>query len=382
MQKFMSQDWVPGVLLTAAAILALCVANSPLQVAYHALLQMPIGVETLHLRKPVLLWVNDALMAVFFFLVGLEIKREICVGELSSARRLALPLLAAVGGMLAPALIYVGVTTPDPVALRGWAIPSATDIAFALGVLSLIGSRVPPSLKVFLTAVAIIDDLGAILIIAFFYTDTLSLPMLAVAAGCVAVLVALNLGGITRMAPYLLVGMVLWYCVLKSGVHPTLAGVATALAFPLTRDATGQSAFDALEHGLKPWVNFCILPVFAFANAGLSLAGLSWQSAAQPIAVGIALGLVLGKATGIFGTCWAVVRLGWAELPLGARHVHMIGVACLCGIGFTMSLFIGMLAFGDGNDQANLVKLGVMSGSIVAAAAGAAILLTARKVRP
>ena len=382
MQKFLSREWAPGVILTAAAILALSVANSPLQSFYHALLQLPLGFEALHLRKAFLLWVNDALMAVFFFLVGLEIKREILVGELSSARRLALPLLAAVGGMLVPALLYAGINAHDPVALRGWAIPSATDIAFALGVLSLLGSRVPSSLKVFLTAVAIIDDLGAILIIAFFYTDTLSLPMLAAAAGCIAVLVALNLGGVTRMAPYLLVGAVLWYCVLKSGVHPTLAGVATALALPMSRDATGYSAFDALEHGLKPWVNFVILPIFAFSNAGLSLAGLSLQSAAHPITLGIALGLVLGKATGIFGTCWVVVRLGWAEMPAGARQVHVFGVACLCGIGFTMSLFIGMLAFGEGNDYANLVKLGVMSGSVVAAAAGAAILLSARKILP
>ncbi len=379
MQKFFSQEWAPGIVLTAAAALALSIANSPLQGMYQDLLQLPLGLEALHLRKPLLLWVNDALMAVFFFLVGLEIKREICVGELSSARRLALPLFAAIGGMLTPALIYAGINAHDSLGLRGWAIPCATDIAFALGVLSLLGSRAPASLKVFLTAVAIIDDLGAILIIAFFYTDALSLPMLGAAAGCIAVLFALNRAGVTRALPYLLTGAILWYCVLKSGVHPTLAGVATALAIPMTKDAAGHSAFDTLEQGVKPWVNFTILPLFAFSNAGLSMAGMSLRSVAHPVTLGIVVGLVLGKAAGIFGTCWAMVRLGWAEMPAQASPVHVFGVACLCGIGFTMSLFIGMLAFGEGNEYAELVKLGVMSGSIIAASAGAAVLLTARR---
>lgn len=379
MQKFFSQEWAPGIVLTAAAALALSIANSPLQGMYQDLLQLPLGLEALHLRKPLLLWVNDALMAVFFFLVGLEIKREICVGELSSARRLALPLFAAIGGMLTPALIYAGINAHDSLGLRGWAIPCATDIAFALGVLSLLGSRAPASLKVFLTAVAIIDDLGAILIIAFFYTDALSLPMLGAAAGCIAVLFALNRAGVTRALPYLLTGAILWYCVLKSGVHPTLAGVATALAIPMTKDAAGHSAFDTLEQGVKPWVNFAILPLFAFSNAGLSMAGMSLRSVAHPVTLGIVVGLVLGKAAGIFGTCWAMVRLGWAEMPAQASPVHVFGVACLCGIGFTMSLFIGMLAFGEGNEYAELVKLGVMSGSIIAASAGAAVLLTARR---
>ena len=378
MQKFLSQEWAPGVVLTAAAILALGIANSPLLSAYQELLQTPLGFEALHLRKALLLWVNDALMAVFFLLVGLEIKREILVGELSTTRRLALPLIAAIGGMVVPALIYASINAHDTFALRGWAIPSATDIAFALGVLSLLGSRAPPSLKIFLTAVAIIDDLGAILIIAFFYTDALSMPMLAATAACLTILVGLNLGGVNKTTPYLLVGTLLWYFVLKSGVHPTLAGVATAFAIPMTPGAS-RSAHQRLEHALKPWVNFAILPIFAFANAGLSFAGMSAHSVAHPITLGIAMGLILGKAVGIFGTCWVVVRLRWAEMPAAANSAQVLGVACLCGIGFTMSLFIGGLAFGNEGEYQSLVKLGVMSGSIVAAAIGAAILSGAKR---
>ena len=322
-------------------------------------------------------------MAVFFFLVGLEIKREILVGELSSPRRVALPLVAAAGGMAVPATIYVALNHGDATALRGWAIPSATDIAFALGVLSLIGSRAPASLKVFLTAVAIIDDLGAVLIIAFFYTEALSLGMLGGAAVCAVALLILNLAGVRRAIAYLAVGAVMWFCVLKSGVHPTLAGVATALAIPLRGGAPGaEPMLDRLEHALKPWVNFLILPVFAFANAGLEWSGMAPATFTHSITLGIVLGLVVGKALGIFGTCWGLVRLGWAELPAGASQTQLFGVACLCGIGFTMSLFIGTLAFGDAGEQANLVKLGVMGGSVVSAAAGATILMRARGSRP
>ena len=383
MQKFLSQEWAPGIVLTAAAVVALCIANSPLRDLYAQLLTLPLGPEALHLRKPFLLWVNDALMAVFFFLVGLEIKREVLVGELSSARRLALPLVAAVGGMALPAAIYVALNHGDATALRGWAIPSATDIAFALGVLSLIGSRAPASLKVFLTAVAIIDDLGAILIIAFFYIEALSLVMLAGAAACAVALLALNLTGVRRVPAYLAVGAVMWYCVLKSGVHPTLAGVATALAIPLKGGPPGdEPLLDRLEHALKPWVNFLILPVFAFANAGLELSGMAPSSLTHSITLGIALGLLVGKALGIYAACWGLARLGWGELPVGASQLQLLGVACLCGIGFTMSLFIGTLAFGDAGEQTNLVKLGVMSGSIVSAAAGATILMRARGARP
>jgi len=370
MQKFFSQAWAPGIVLSAATLVALGVANSTLLGAYQQLLDAPLGFETLHLRKPLLLWVNDGLMAVFFFLVGMEIKREILVGELSSARKLALPLLAAAGGMFVPALIYAGINAHDSVAIRGWAIPAATDIAFALGVLSLLGARVPASAKVFLTAIAIIDDLGAILIIAFFYTASLSLPMLGGAAICIAVLAGLNACGVRIASPYLLVGTVLWFCVLKSGVHPTLAGVATAMAIPRT-------LLDRLEHALKPSVDFAILPVFAFCNAGLSLAGISLASLAHPITLGVAAGLVAGKAVGIFSASLLAVRLGWAELPALVSSAHLFGVAALCGIGFTMSLFIGTLAFGDAGEYPNLVKLGVLSGSVLAAILGSLILWAA-----
>jgi NhaA family Na+:H+ antiporter len=269
------------------------------------------------------------------------------------------------------------------VALRGWAIPSATDIAFALGVLSLLGSRAPSSLKVFLTAVAIIDDLGAILIIAFFYTAAVSLPMLGGAAVCAAALLLLNLAGVRHAAAYVAVGAVLWFCVLKSGVHPTLAGVATALAIPLRGGKPGKEPLlERLEHALKPWVNFLILPIFAFANAGLELSGMEPSAFTHSITLGIVLGLLLGKALGIFATCWGLARLGWAELPAGASGTQVFGVACLCGIGFTMSLFIGSLAFGDAGESANLVKLGVMSGSVLSAGIGAAILVRAQGAKP
>ena len=371
MQKFFSQAWAPGIMLAMATLIALGVANSSLLAGYQHLLEAPLGFSALQLRKPMLLWVNDGLMAVFFLLVGLEIKREILVGELSNMKRRALPLIAAAGGMLAPAAIYASINAQDGIAIRGWAIPAATDIAFALGVLSLLGSRVPASLKVFLTAIAIIDDLGAILIIACFYTASLSMPMLGAAAVCLVLLIALNAFGVRITAPYLLVGAVLWFCVLQSGVHPTLAGVATALAIP--RNLLGR-----LEHAIKPSVDFGILPVFAFCNAGLSFAGISLSTFARPITLGVALGLILGKAIGIFGSSLAVVRVGWAELPALVDGRQLFGVACLCGIGFTMSLFIGTLAFGDTGDSMNLVKLGVMSGSAAAAILGSAILAGAK----
>ena len=372
MQKFFSQAWAPGISLTVASLLALGVANSALLGGYQQFLDAPLGVEALLLRKPLLLWVNDGLMAVFFFLVGLEIKREVLVGALSSVRRLALPLVAAAGGMVVPALIYAGINAHDTAALRGWAIPAATDIAFALGVLSLLGSRVPASLKVFLTAIAIIDDLGAILIIALFYTASLSLPMLGGAAVCVGLLMALNALNVRSTSSYLIVGAALWFCVLKSGVHPTLAGVATALAIP-------EPLIERLEHALKPSVDFGILPIFAFCNAGLSFAGISLGSLAHPITLGVALGLVAGKAIGIFSASSLALRLGWAELPALVNGGQLFGVAALCGIGFTMSLFIGTLAFGAADEYPNLVKLGVMTGSVVAAILGSVILSVAKE---
>jgi NhaA family Na+:H+ antiporter len=319
-------------------------------------------------------WVNDLWMAVFFFLVGLEIKREFVEGELASRSQAVLPAVAALGGMVVPALIYAAINHQDGMALRGWAIPAATDIAFAIGIVMLLGARVPASLKIFLTAVAIIDDLGAIVVIALFYTQQLSLPMLAAAGICLLALLALNRAGVARIDVYVLVGLLLWLCVLKSGVHATLAGVATALFVPM-RDRHGASPLQAVEHGLHPWVAFLVLPVFAFVNAGVSLQGLSFAALLEPIPLGIAGGLLLGKAVGVFGTSWLLIRLGFAQRPAGADWQQFFGVCVLCGIGFTMSLFIGGLAFA-GLDAAyeTQVKLGVLSGSLLAGVLGALIL--------
>ena len=381
LQRFFAAESASGIVLALAAVLALWVSNSAWGPAYEALRQMPgevrIGADWLVLRKPAVVWVNDLWMAVFFFLVGLEIKREMLAGELASPAQAVLPAVAALGGMVAPALVYAAVNQGDATALRGWAIPAATDIAFALGVLTLLGKRVPTSLKVFLTAVAIIDDLGAIVVIALFYTAQLSLPMLVGAAVCIAALVLLNRAGVRRVEAYVLIGLVMWVFVLKSGVHATLAGVATALAVPLL-DREGGSPLEAVEHGLHPWVSFGILPVFAFANAGVSLAGVSPASLLAPLPLGIALGLIVGKTVGIFGSIALLVRLGWAQRPTGASWLQCLGVALLCGIGFTMSLFIGGLAF-QGLDASyeTQVKLGVLLGSVLAGCGGAAVLLAA-----
>jgi len=378
----------PGVALTVAAVLALAVSNSAWHESYLQLLQRPLGPDSLHLRKSLLLWVNDGMMALFFLLVGLEIKRELLTGELSSPRRMLLPCLAALGGMIVPALFYLALNHHDPVVARGWAIPCATDIAFALGVISLLGSRIPSALKLFLMAVAIIDDLGAILIIALFYTDALSLTMLGGASLCGLGLLAMNLAGVRRVAAYLLAGALLWYFVLKSGVHPTIAGVITALAIPLrcaqARSPTQSSVLEALEHRLEPWVEFGVLPMFAFCNAGLDLRGLGIDALLQPVTLGIMLGLVAGKAVGVFSTGCLLVGMGWADRPSGTGTLHGIGVACLCGIGFTMSLFIGSLAFGQSGPHADQVRMGVMGGSLIAATLGLLVLWIAagRTVSP
>jgi NhaA family Na+:H+ antiporter len=375
---FFASGSAGGIVLALAAVLALVISNSPWAEAYQRFIQSPgelrIGGDALALSKPLLVWVNDLWMAVFFFLVGLEIKREFVEGELASRSQAVLPAVAALGGMAVPALLYAAINHADPLALRGWAIPSATDIAFAIGIVTLLGSRVPSSLKVFLTAVAIIDDLGAIVVIALFYTQQLSLPMLAAAGICLLALLALNRAGVARIDVYVLVGLLLWLCVLKSGVHATLAGVATALFVPM-RDRHGASPLQAVEHGLHPWVAFLVLPVFAFVNAGVSLQGLSFAALLEPIPLGIAGGLLLGKAVGVFGTSWLLIRLGFAERPAGADWQQFFGVCVLCGIGFTMSLFIGGLAFA-GLDAAyeTQVKLGVLSGSLLAGVLGALIL--------
>lgn len=378
--RFFAHESAGGIVLALAAVAALAISNSPWQGAYTALTQARGTVDiggVIVLHKPLVVWVNDLWMAVFFFLVGLEIKREFTEGELGSRSQAVLPAVAALGGMAVPALIYSAVNLGDATALRGWAIPAATDIAFAIGIVMLLGPRVPPSLKVFLTAVAIIDDLGAIVVIALFYTDQLSMLALAGGAAGVAVLVALNRAGVTRTDVYVVVGLVIWLCVLKSGVHATLAGVVTALAVPM-RDAHGASPAESLEHGLHPWVAFAILPVFAFVNAGVSLAGLTPGTLLEPIPLGIAGGLLLGKAVGVFGSVWLLVRLGWATAPAGASTMQVFGVCVLCGIGFTMSLFIGGLAF-EGLDPAyeSRLKLGVLAGSLLSGLAGTAILMAA-----
>ncbi len=377
LRRLATGETAGGLALALAALLALTLSNSPWGEAYLRLLASPgevrIGDGLLLLSKPLVVWVNDLWVAVFFFLVGLEIKREFMVGELADRRQAVLPAVAALGGMLLPALIYAAVNRADPVALRGWAIPSATDIAFAVGVVMLLGSRVPASLKVFLTAVAIIDDLGAVVIIAIFYTEQLSAPMLAGAALCAAVLVLLNRRGVERVDVYAVVGALMWLCVLKSGVHATLAGVVTALAVPMTRRGGGSPLLDT-EHALQPWVAFLILPMFAFANAGVSLAGLTLSTLLQPVTLGIGLGLVVGKTLGIFGATWLMVRAGWSDRPAGADWLQMLAISALCGIGFTMSLFIGGLAF-EGQDPAyeQRVKLGVLAGSLVSTLLGAAL---------
>ena len=378
-RRFIASESAGGIVLAFAAVIALIVSNSALAPWYRQFVELRgevrIGGDLFVLGKPLLLWVNDLWMAVFFFLVGLEIKREVLDGELASVKQASLPAVAAFGGMVVPALIYLGLNHADPIAIRGWAIPMATDIAFALGILMLLGSRVPASLKVFLTAVAIIDDLGAIIVIAAFYTAQLSLTMLLVAGVGVIVMFALNRAGVTKVGPYLAVGLVVWYFVLKSGIHATLAGVITAMAIPM-RDKEGGSPLESAEHALHPWVSFVVLPMFAFANAGVALQGVTPEVLLQGVPLGIALGLVLGKAVGVFGASWLLVRLADASLPAGASTRQFFGVCVLCGIGFTMSLFIGGLAFtGQGAGYETQVKLGVLGGSLVAGLLGVALLL-------
>ncbi|RWF47463.1 MAG: Na+/H+ antiporter NhaA [Mesorhizobium sp.] len=375
-REFLDSEAAGGIILMVAAALALIVANSPLAETYFAVLHAYLGpLSVSH-------WVNDGLMAVFFLLVGLEIKREMLDGQLSTWPRRVLPGIAAAGGMVVPALVYVAVNSNNPAALSGWAIPTATDIAFALGVLSLLGSRVPASLKVFLTALAIIDDLGAVIIIAIFYTSGLSLAYLGAAFAVIAVLVVLNRMRMMSLVPYLVLGAILWVLVLKSGVHATLAGVALALTIPLERSAgighdLDHSPLHRLEHGLHKLVAFIVIPIFGFANAGVSLAGLSFGALIEPLTLGVAAGLVVGKLVGVFGSSALAIRFGLADLPAHAGWMHMLGISLLCGIGFTMSLFIGLLAFASDMALQDAVKVGILAGSFVAALLGAALLLMA-----
>lgn len=359
-----------GVLMAAAGV-ALLVANSPLAPLHGEVFAHVI------LGKTLLHWINDGLMTIFFFVVGLEIKREVVAGELSTRSKAALPFLAAAGGMIGPALIYVLLNEGDD--LRGWAIPTATDIAFALGILALLGSRVPPALKVFLTALAVIDDVGAILIIALFYTAELSNAALAGAGVSIALLIGLNRMRVRAVAAYVVVGIILWACVLNSGVHATMAGVITAFAVPAGGDAHGKSPLLTLEHALKPAVTFFILPLFAFANAGVGITDLTAEVLLHPVTVGIAAGLFFGKQVGVLAVTYLARAAGWVQLPVGASAAQYYGTALLCGVGFTMSLFIGNLAFDENAVRLLEVKAGVLAGSLVSGIAGYIIIWAATR---
>ncbi|BFT29005.1 Na+/H+ antiporter NhaA [Alteromonas sp. D210916BOD_24] len=375
---FLNREAAPGILLMAATVLALIIANSPLDTLYDQLITLPVEVSagTWAIDKPLLLWINDGLMAVFFFHVGLELKREICEGELSNPKKIVFPAAGAVGGMLLPALIYVGVNWENPVAIAGWAIPAATDIAFALGILALLGSRIPTSLKVFLVTLAIIDDIGAIVIIALFYTDHITASALYIAGGCLVVLWQMNRRNVVDIPAYIMVGLVLWVAMLKSGVHATLAGVVLAGFIPIRDEKDpSYSPVTRLEHGLNGSVSFAILPLFAFANAGISFGNISPEGIFHPVTFGIFLGLLLGKQIGVFGFCFLMVKLGLAKLPEGLNFKHIYGCALLCGVGFTMSLFIGGLAFEQtGINQIFDERVGILAGSLVSAILGYLVL--------
>ncbi|ELX8379190.1 Na+/H+ antiporter NhaA [Providencia vermicola] len=371
-RKFLRLEAAGGLLLIIAAIVALIMANSPAQGLYQQFLDIPISVKisSLELDKPLILWVNDFLMAIFFLVVGLEVKRELLEGSLAGKDKAIFPAIAALGGMLAPALIYLLFNGADEVTRQGWAIPAATDIAFALGVMALLGRRVPTELKVFLLALAIIDDLGVIVIIAFFYTSSLSLVALGLAALCVALLVFMNWRRVENTAAYLVIGLILWVCILKSGVHATLAGVIVGFLIPV-RGTNNTKPSEELEHVLHPWVAYMILPIFAFANSGVQLNGVTFDGLISTLPLGIAAGLLFGKPLGIFLFSWISVKLGFAKLPESINLKQVFAVSVLCGIGFTMSIFITGLAF-DGLDDSysTYSRLGILIGSTLAAFLG------------
>ncbi len=378
-EEFIKKESSAGIVLIFVTILALILQNSPLSELYSSFLHTPVEVRfgALQIAKPLLLWVNDGLMAVFFFLIGLEVKREVMEGHLSSVKQVALPGIAAVGGMVVPALVYIIFNKGESFAMNGWAIPTATDIAFALGILSLLGSRVPVSLKIFLMALAIIDDLGAIIIIALFYTSELSMLSIGVASASLIVLFILNRMGVAKKAAYILVGIILWVSVLKSGVHATLAGVALAFFIPLNVKASDGKSFSMskeMEHDLHYWVAFMILPLFAFVNAGVDLRGISLDEMFGPVPMGIMLGLFIGKQLGVFGFSWLAIKLKFASLPDGSNWRQLYGVAVLTGIGFTMSLFVDSLAFSDSQVYKYADKLAILLGSFLSGIVGYLIL--------
>jgi Na+:H+ antiporter, NhaA family len=367
-----------GILLFISAFLAILLANSDFDRYYQLLLSTPVEIRvgTFEIAKPLLLWINDGLMAIFFFLIGLELKRELLEGELSDSRKIILPGVGAIGGMVVPALIYVYFNHDDPVAIKGWAIPAATDIAFALGVLTLLGPRVPASLKIFLTSLAIFDDIGAILIIAFFYTSNISLLGIAVVVACIPILVYLNKCNVISKSPYILVGIIMWVATLKSGVHATLAGVLLAMFIPIRSNSNPDySPLKSLEHDLHSVVAFFVLPVFAFANAGINFSGVTVEHVFHGVPIGIALGLFVGKQVGVFGFCWFFIALKVTDLPKNLSWLSLYGTSALCGIGFTMSLFIGSLAFEE--TGVNLLfneRLGIILGSLASGIFGFFIL--------
>lgn len=377
-REFIKLESSAGLILFFAAVLALVVNNTPLHPFYEAFFDMPLSIQVgaFHLAKPLLLWVNDGLMASFFLLVGLEIKREFLIGELRHIKTALLPAFGAIGGMVVPALIYVLCTHHNAGLLKGWAIPTATDIAFSLGVLSLLGSRIPLSLKLFLTALAIFDDMGAIIVIAVFYTSHISMMMLLGAIICCILLFIMNRINIVSQTAYILVGVALWLCVLKSGVHATLAGVIVAFAIPIKQQSKSHiRPLQALEHALHPWVAFGVLPIFAFANAGVSFHGIEPRLLVSAVPLGIILGLFFGKQIGVWSFSTLAIRLGWAEMPSGATSLGIYGIGALAGIGFTMSLFIATLAFGgDDSHLAPLIRFGVLAGSMLSGILGYVIL--------
>ena len=367
-----------GILLMASAALAMILANTPLSTFYDLIINTPVHIRIgpLEIAKPLLLWINDGLMAVFFFLIGLELKRELLIGELSDRSKIILPVLGAVGGMLVPSLIYIAVNFKDPIAMRGWAIPAATDIAFALGILSLLGSRVPISLKILLTSLAIFDDIGAIVIIAFFYTDAISLAALATAGVCICILFFMNRKGQETFSMYVFIGSIMWVALLKSGVHATLAGVILAMFIPMhSRKDPDRSPLMEIEHDLHSAVAFFVLPIFAFCNSGINLSNATLDFFTHGVPVGIALGLFLGKQFGIFAFIWLGIQLKVSTMPKGMNWSSLYGMSALCGIGFTMSLFIGSLALKQTSSQ--LVfdeRLGIIIGSLLSGVVGTLIL--------
>ena len=375
-QAFMQTESSSGVVMIAFALLAIIAANSPFASLYQSLVNLPItlGVDMYVATEPLKHWVKDCLRVFFFLVIGLELKREMCEGFLSKRDQIMLPLLAATGGMLAPAAIFLALNYHNPATLNGWAIPSATDIAFALAVLILLGKSMPPAMKIFLLAVAIFDDLGAILIIALFYNSALSLVPLLLAGAGVGALVFLGRARISAITPYMLIGIYLWFCFYSSGIHTTLAGVIVGLAIPM-RNAqdSHRSPINRAIHFLHPWVSFVVLPIFAFTSAGVNLAGISVANLFEPLPLGIALGLFIGKQAGIFGTAWLLIKTGLVQMPVATAWRHLYAVSIIAGIGFTMSLFIGMLAFSDPHLQ-ELVKVGVIGGSLLCIFWGAVVL--------